>query len=477
MLEVEAIIDHLTGQITDIETSIVSNTKLASIARTTGIDKHVKYSTKPGARSSKVLALAVNAIVGAVYIDSADFNASWRVTLRLGLISADLQGSCFSPTLSLPDIVDPAALSLNHSAAVKDVEKPLDQISNSDTRWNTSIPFNEQLDRGFATTSSPTSERSLGIPSNVFPDLVTPSADEAMWTSLWMDLNGGCISPEEVNDTGGNIDSACVGPGISPLPSSLPSVPRDGDEIYTSSSGQRDDRPENDRKRIKSHHHKRLFDDRVWSSLSEEAKKCQSHQHPLPYQTFFSPPIRDALIDMGANANRLAKFLVYIASAESIVTLRRIVLKYRGSASPISFGSTPDLSTKERWYLIGLLGENITWCRLFRMYHVLELYEACGGTRSTDKLILTTPSSFRGRKRKAGNPLYDAEMQITKKMMEEIFPDLRPDTDGYSEKHAYLKRVRKLGQRLHILTMKFGKGVLGLMLSDELTSLGISEQM
>jgi dsRNA-specific ribonuclease len=39
------------------------------VAERTGIDKCIKYSDKPGAKSPSVLGKAINAIIGAVYLD------------------------------------------------------------------------------------------------------------------------------------------------------------------------------------------------------------------------------------------------------------------------------------------------------------------------------------------------------------------------------------------------------------------------
>ncbi|KAJ5982482.1 hypothetical protein N7451_012582 [Penicillium sp. IBT 35674x] len=221
----------------------------------------------------------------------------------------------------------------------------------------------------------------------------------------------------------------------------------------------------------------RLLGDRLQTFLEEEDRKCQNYEHPLPGQTFFAPPIQQSLMNMGKHASMFAKFLVSIASTETLVTLRQIVIECRESPSPMSFRLRSDVSKRERFDLITSLGGGIAWYRLLRMYHVLELYKDCGGMGCTERLILTTPATFQNRTQKAGNPLHAAQAHITEGMMAEIFPRLLPGTDAYNEKKASLKPVRKLGERLHMLVAKFGEGVLGLMLNDDMKCPGVSEHM
>jgi hypothetical protein len=434
---------------------------------------------RPGSRSPKVLALAIDAIIGAVYVDSTDFNASWKVALKLGLVSTDFLGSSASLAQPVPDIHDPSSSSFNHSDTVEDMEISLQPILSAGTPYNPDMPPpNRLIEEGLI--GALTSGHILPSPVNDFSYFELPMTEEnPFWTSLQRPSNGDQFGPEYISDGSGSQESACDFRGIDRTRDNPPPVARDSEENLVIFSGQRSNRVENSHgKPMRGQHYQALLiDDWLNSFLDEENKKCRSHQYPLPFETFFAPPIQTALIGMGAHAKTLTKFLVHIASAETLVTLRHIVLSYRESPSPISFGTRPGLSEKERFNIIGLLGTEIAWCRLLRMYHILELYETCKGTDCAEKLIVTTPASFQSRKRKAGNPLHAAEAEITERMTKGIFPDLLPGTDGYNEKKASLKRVRKLGQRLHILVAKFGSGILGLMLNDDMKGLDISEQM
>lgn len=464
-----------------METSFISNAQRATIAKANGIDKCIKYSTKPGAQSSKVLAFAISAIVGAVHIDSKEFDAPWKVALKLGLVSGPFRTHSYL-TGSRGDTVDPAMLSLYQDTTVEDTGASLDRITDSIGYYETNkLPSDGLLNQTIIETSSnPASQNDLATLSSTCTDFL---ADDTTWTSLEMDLRevsaGGTVDWELAS---GEKEYERIDPSIQHSRRGLSSVLGDGKENSDRPSRKRvSTSVNNQRKRTKSCNQgvPSVLDERLKNFLEQETQRCQSFDRELPEQTFFSQQIQKSLAGMGAQANMLAKLLVYIASPESIVTLQRIVRTYRmKSVSLVSWSSTPDLSKKERFHLIELLGDKIAWCRLLRMFHVLELYRACGGTQtgSTDGFILTTGLSFEDPRKQAGNPRHAAETQITKKMMEEIFPHIYPETDQYPKKLASLKWVRIFGHRLHTLVANFGIGVLGLLWDDGLTGLGITEK-
>lgn len=467
------------GGIANLESSIISITQRAAVADSTGIDKCIKYSMRQGSRSPKVCALAIDAVIGAVYIDSRDFNASWKVALKLGLVSADFLGRSVSLTQPMPDILDPSSSVLNHSDTVEDMGLPLQATLTVGTPYNPDMlsrnVFTEERCIGALTF-----EDILPNPVDGLSNFEVPMTEEdPFWTSLQRVSNEDQSGPEDSSDVSGSQEPACFVRGVDWTRDSPPPVARDSEEDIVNISSQGSHLVENEHERPMGaqHYQAPLLDDWLNSFLDEENRKCRCHKYPLPFETFFAPPIQTALMDMGACAKTLTKFLVHIASAESLVTLRHIVVSYRERPSPISFGTRLGLSEEERLNIIGRLGNEIAWCRLLRMYHILKLYETCKGTDCAEKLIVTTPASFQSRKRKAGNPFHAAESEVTERMTKGIFPNLLPGTDDYNEKKASLKRVRKLGQRLQILVARFGNGILGLILNDDMKGLGTSEQM
>lgn len=56
----------------------------ADIAKRAGFDHHLQYNPRPGGKSSKVLALATSALVGAVYQEKEDLRSVLEALYRLG---------------------------------------------------------------------------------------------------------------------------------------------------------------------------------------------------------------------------------------------------------------------------------------------------------------------------------------------------------------------------------------------------------
>lgn len=217
--------------------------------------------------------------------------------------------------------------------------------------------------------------------------------------------------------------------------------------------------------------------------LSEEARRCKEHGCLPPEETFFTPVIRAAIRDLcEAKMDTLAKILVYIASPHSIAVLREVLHKSKAEERFIALHSEAKLTKAERFTLIQNLDRHIIHFQLFRRHHVLELFRESGGliTRSNCGFVLTTPHNFEMAQNKSGNPSNSAEAEVTVKMMAELFPDIRTDSDVYKSKYRMVTDLRKLGQRLHILERTFGKGILGLMPDRGITGqldFGISDYM
>ncbi|KAJ5801099.1 uncharacterized protein N7518_003167 [Penicillium psychrosexuale] len=62
----------------------------ADIAKRTGIDKHLKFDCRPGARSSGVLAIATSALIGAIYLRKKCFMSVAKGLYSLGVLDEHL---------------------------------------------------------------------------------------------------------------------------------------------------------------------------------------------------------------------------------------------------------------------------------------------------------------------------------------------------------------------------------------------------
>ncbi|PQE27956.1 hypothetical protein CJF30_00009160 [Rutstroemia sp. NJR-2017a BBW] len=66
-------------------------------------------------------------------------------------------------------------------------------------------------------------------------------------------------------------------------------------------------------------------------------------------------------------------------------------------------------------------------------------------------------------RRKPGNHGRIDDAEVSRAIMKALYPDLEPDSLGYKQAYSVVSKLRKLGQRLNILTAKFGHGIPGLL--------------
>lgn len=81
--------DPSIGNTHHFKSRVSSIKQRATVAKRTGIDQCIKYDTRPGSHSLSVLGKAVNATVGATFVDSgSDITIACKVALRLGFVPA-----------------------------------------------------------------------------------------------------------------------------------------------------------------------------------------------------------------------------------------------------------------------------------------------------------------------------------------------------------------------------------------------------
>lgn len=215
--------------------------------------------------------------------------------------------------------------------------------------------------------------------------------------------------------------------------------------------------------------------------LTEEYRKCEAVRHQLPQDTFLTPTIQKAILDLGKGKTEvLARILVQIASPCLIGGLQEILNSCRTQESCTALKTSSTLLRTERFRLIASLGHTMSHTQLLRRYHIHELFKDCGGAgASTCGLTWMAPSDFGNRLIRRGNPANRSVADLTAKMMEEAFADIDPSTAEYVTKYRWISDIRRLGQRLDMLETRFGKGILGLMLDQGLpgTDVGITDLM
>lgn len=212
-----------------------------------------------------------------------------------------------------------------------------------------------------------------------------------------------------------------------------------------------------------------LGNDRLQRYLFQESQKCESEGLPPPQDTYFNLNVRQDLYSLESKYfDVLVTALVTIASSQSILALRDIICNERTHRRLQSFCLRDGISPEERFGIIRKLDKKSAFIKLVKWCHTLELFKECGGpeARSSTGYVITTSASFEHQTKTVGNPGNQDDSIVARSMMEGIFPDMLPVMEEYQEKLPMIKRMRKLGKRLHILASKFGRGVFGLMLDD-----------
>jgi hypothetical protein len=216
------------------------------------------------------------------------------------------------------------------------------------------------------------------------------------------------------------------------------------------------------------------------SYLSEEVRKCQIFGVRPPQDTFLTLDVQEKVQELRKGKTEvLTKILVHIASPCLIGGLQEILESCRTQKTCLALETTSPLSTAGRFHLIAVLGQEISHSQFLRRYHVLRLFMDCGGLETSAFEVIMTPSNFAGPSNRRGNPVNRSVADVTAKMVAEIFPEISYQTSEYRAKYRWITEVRRLGQRLHLLETKFGRGVLGLILDQGIagTDTGITDAM
>ncbi|KAL7649071.1 hypothetical protein ACMYSQ_012515 [Aspergillus niger] len=201
--------------------------------------------------------------------------------------------------------------------------------------------------------------------------------------------------------------------------------------------------------------------------LLQERQHCAAQNMSPPENRYFSSAIVTKALKLEEDSlGNLTILLITIASPQSIVALRDMMCCVRAQKTVDSHRLAVNVTKRRRYEMIKELNQKNALLRLLRWYHLLELFEQCGGSRTRYSMgyVNTTSADFEHPKRGAGNPSRKDDAKVAQAMMKELFPDLSPISPMYAQEYAAIKHYRKVGQRLYILIDRFGPGILGLTL-------------
>jgi hypothetical protein len=179
-------------------------------------------------------------------------------------------------------------------------------------------------------------------------------------------------------------------------------------------------------------------------------------------------------LDKGREKDALSMISVAIGSSESIANLQHIVREGRGKAGQIKPSETLDPAARVRE--IQQLSGQIAFIEFLRRCHVWKLYSDLSDVNQSSSygFDIATPESMSQQiTRKAGNPNFIRTAEITKAMMLcGLAPEVARDPRTYDKQYRIYTKLRKLGERLQLLTETFGFGVLGLIPTQDVSDGG-----
>lgn len=218
--------------------------------------------------------------------------------------------------------------------------------------------------------------------------------------------------------------------------------------------------------------------------IDTETAKCKAAGLSSPEESYYSADIQAQILDLAHDRSieNARKLLLYIGSSQSVAALQAAIQSWRTQENIESWQLSRSLSKPETFKIIEGINRAIVCLNLIRRYHVLHLFEECGGCETPSSVgYVQFSNNINRTSRSHGNPRNNAEAEVAKAMMNEIFPHLQPGTQEYTEKATVVKSLRQLGRKFHILTKHFGRGILALIPYHDLPGqpdcLGISDNM
>lgn len=170
-----------------------------------------------------------------------------------------------------------------------------------------------------------------------------------------------------------------------------------------------------------------------------------------------------------------------VGNCESLVLLQAFIIQERNKVQKEGLDPSRPLSLQQRMDAIERLGTRIAYYELLRRYHILGLYteHTLSPLGQEHPFIVDTDERCFSRGRgKRGNPQNHAAAQVTLAMFRDMYSSV-PHQAVPEKKYRLFKRLRRLGQRFHLLTNVFGYGVLALLplASPELPGLTVTDDM
>lgn len=201
--------------------------------------------------------------------------------------------------------------------------------------------------------------------------------------------------------------------------------------------------------------------------LHDELGKLNSF--PVSIRSHLEALVDDPRIgDLGTDPSQVKQLRLFyfaIGSCQSLIEFKENLRAARSmpSGSIHSFGA--NLCLTERVREICRLDDQEALCVLARRYHIVKLFETELETlRQNNEMIMETPSTFGTTLRaQPGNPVMMQEAALTDGLICRIKPGLKKGTKEFQKFRAKLSQLRRLAKVLRMLTQTYGFGILALL--------------
>ncbi|GCB25539.1 hypothetical protein AAWM_08424 [Aspergillus awamori] len=447
----------------NLRKAFLNKGKYYAAAKRTGIDDCIDYDKRTGPDSPEVLRKAINAIIAAVFLDTWNIKSTVVVILRIFFQTSGDRMFREFPSVSPATVEALASISKMILALNAGVINPsVLTIERSATTLEVSPMIHRFLEQG--TKDPPLSSNAERIVTE--KESVTEGLFQFLREEIWSsdgDLNHNAIETEAEHDSMATISDRPTAP---PTPKGGQVARRQGEPLNDSEAAVVIPAPKR-RCRAASTNVSILDGEVARQILLQERQHCAAQNMSPPENRYFSSAIVTKALKLEEDSlGNLTILLITIASPQSIVALRDMMCCVRAQKTVDSHRLAVNVTKRRRYEMIKELNQKNALLRLLRWYHLLELFEQCGGSRTRYSMgyVNTTSADFEYPKRGAGNPSRKDDAKVAQAMMKELFPDLSPISPVYAQEYAAIKHYRKVGQRLYILTDRFGPGILGLTL-------------
>jgi hypothetical protein len=204
--------------------------------------------------------------------------------------------------------------------------------------------------------------------------------------------------------------------------------------------------------------------------IEMEKGKCAKLGIPYDQSNYLSPTMTEWLTALKKEDEKAAVSMIStaIGSAESIALLKHILNESR--AKERSHKPGEDLALVDRVREIQQLGSQIAFYQFLQRCHIWKLYADISrevGSQEMGFVVFTLENMNNQKGGKAGNPNNSRASEITNAMIRGLASEVDLNNREHQKQRRYYTKLRKLGQRLDLLTQTFGFGVLGLIQTQD----------